>query len=330
METINTLGAVVIGRNEGERLRRCLQSLITEIKHIVYVDSGSTDNSVAIANELGVAVVPLDLATPFTAARARNTGFKFLIQQQPELTAIQFIDGDCEINSDWISIANTYLAENPQVAIVCGRTRERFPNASIYNLLCDLEWDTPLGETNACGGVALILVSAFQEVNGYNPTLIAGEEPEMCFRLRQKNWKIWRLDAEMTLHDAAMTTIKQWWSRTKRSGHAYTEGCFLHGKSAEKYNLKETKSIIIFALILPLIIIISSVIIDSIFFAITLLYIIQIIRIIKYKNLEIKSLLKASLYGCFVILAKFPQFVGLISFLWQKLLGKQHKIIEYK
>ena len=43
----NLTGAVVIGRNEGVRLRRCLLSLRAGVDYVVYVDSGSTDNSLS-------------------------------------------------------------------------------------------------------------------------------------------------------------------------------------------------------------------------------------------------------------------------------------------
>lgn len=53
MNSITTsLGVVVIGRNEGERLKRCLASLLGNVDQIVYVDSGSTDGSVQLAQGL--------------------------------------------------------------------------------------------------------------------------------------------------------------------------------------------------------------------------------------------------------------------------------------
>src|SRR5947207_307333 len=61
-----TLGVVVIGRNEGDRLRTCLSAVAGRNLPVVYVDSGSTDGSVATARGLGADVVALDLTTPFT------------------------------------------------------------------------------------------------------------------------------------------------------------------------------------------------------------------------------------------------------------------------
>ena len=65
-----SIGVVAIGRNEGDRLRVCLTSALRDSNHVVYVDSGSTDGSVAMVRELGATVVELDLSIPFTAARA--------------------------------------------------------------------------------------------------------------------------------------------------------------------------------------------------------------------------------------------------------------------
>ena len=76
------VGAVAIGRNEGERLRRCLTSLLQQIARVVYVDSGSRDDSVAVAQSLGVKVVVLDTSAPFSAARARNAGFDALLPEE--------------------------------------------------------------------------------------------------------------------------------------------------------------------------------------------------------------------------------------------------------
>jgi glycosyltransferase involved in cell wall biosynthesis len=198
------IGVVVIGRNEGERLRKCLASVARQTGKVVYVDSGSTDNSVEIAESLGAVVVNLDMMRPFTAARARNEGFMRLREAAPDLAYVQFVDGDCEILPGWLEEAALFLDEHPDVAAVCGRLRERFPERSVYNMLCDIEWNTPVGEAKACGGNAMLRADALSQAGKYREDLIAGEEPELCVRLRASGWKIWRLAAEMALHDADM------------------------------------------------------------------------------------------------------------------------------
>ncbi len=222
--TTPRIGYVIIGRNEGKRLIRCLDSLTTQRSaEIVYVDSGSTDQSVAEATKRGAHVVPLDLDRPFTAGRARNEGFAALVSRAPETEFVQFIDGDCELALNWTEFAAVFLNAHADVATVCGRRRERYPQASIYNQLCDIEWNTPVGEAESTGGDALVRAAPFAEIGGFASHLIAHEEPEMCARLRAKGWKIWRIDNEMTLHDAAIFKFRQWWLRGVRAGFGYAQ-----------------------------------------------------------------------------------------------------------
>ena len=329
MKIIPTIGLVVIGRNEGDRLKQCLLSVCEEINDVVYVDSGSTDNSVSMAKSLGVRVVELDLSIPFTAARARNEGFAHLLKINPEIKFVQFVDGDCEIVPGWLEKAEAEISSNSKLAVVCGRRRERFPDRSIYNLLCDIEWNTPVGEAKECGGDAMMRVEAFEQVNGFNPTTIAGEEPELCLRLRRKGWKILRLDAEMTLHDAQITRFSQWWRRSLRAGYAYAEGAWLHGNSFDRYGIKETKSILLWGLIIPLVILGS--LLPSHGWSLILLLGYPLIAYRTYRYLQIRfSNKNALLYAVGCILMKFPQAQGQIQFYISKLLRRQKTIIEYK
>ena len=327
---IQTVGLVVIGRNEGQRLHQCLLSVIAQAKNVVYVDSGSTDGSIEMAKSLGVEVVELDLSIPFTAARARNEGVARLLQINPQVEFVQFVDGDCEVAPQWLEKAYAVISEQPEVAVVCGRRRERYPDQSVYNLLCDIEWDTPIGETKECGGDSMMRVAAFEQVKGFNPSLIAGEEPELCLRLRQQEWKILRIDAEMTLHDAQITRFSQWWRRSLRSGYAYAEGFWLHGNTPERYCFKETKSIWLWGLIIP------SLVLSLLWFSkgwsllLLLAYPLIIFKIYRYFQAKGFTIKNAWLYSISCMLMKFPQLQGQIQFFISKLIGKQEKLIEYK
>jgi GT2 family glycosyltransferase len=216
---MSDLGVVAIGRNEGGRLRGCLLSLVGRGIPFVYVDSGSSDGSVELARSMGVEVVELDMTRPFSAARARNAGYERLKEIHPGIAFVMFLDGDCEVADGWTDRARAELLACPDAAVVCGRRREKFPEHSVYNRLADLEWDTPVGEAIACGGDSVIRADAFEAVGGFDPTAAAGEEPELCQRLRKAGWTIWRVDAEMTRHDLAMTRFRQWWRRQYRSGY---------------------------------------------------------------------------------------------------------------
>jgi glycosyltransferase involved in cell wall biosynthesis len=212
---------VVIGRNEGLRLQRSLESIFRQAGEsiVVYVDSGSTDGSCDLAASLGAIVENLDTSLPFSAARARNAGFERLLTIKPDIQLVQFVDGDCQMQSQWLSTASGLLEQHPEFTVVCGRRREQNPKASIYNRLCDLEWNTPIGEATSCGGDAMMRVQALRQVGAFDPSVVAGEEPELCQRLRKAGGRVFRADAEMTLHDAAMTRFGQWWGRQIRSGY---------------------------------------------------------------------------------------------------------------
>lgn len=321
------IGVVVIGRNEGERLERCLTSLLGTAEQIVYVDSGSSDGSVSMAQGLGVVVVALDVTQPFTAARARNAGFQCLQQLLPEMAYVQFVDGDCEVVAGWLAKAQAFLQEQPSVAVVCGRRRERFPQHSIYNLLCDLEWDTPIGEAQACGGDALMRTDAFAAMGGFRPELIAGEEPELCVRLRAAGWKVWRLAEEMTLHDAAMTRFGQWWQRTLRGGHAFAEGAFLHGAAPERHWLRESLRAWLWGLGIPVTVAAASFLLGWLGLLLLLVYPLQVVRLARRgKRAARENWLQAGL----LVLGKFPEMLGQVKFLLSRFGAGKTTLIEYK
>jgi len=212
-------GVVLIGRNEGDRLRLSLESVLKLTKRVVYADSASTDGSVELARSLGAIVVDLDRSKPLNAARGRNEGFEAARRHFPECGYVLFLDGDCRLVDDFPAKAIAFLNSNEKAAVVCGRRFEAFPEASFYNRLADEEWNTAVGRTDACGGDSMVRVDALQEIGGFDSELMASEEPEMAARLRARGWQIWRIDADMTEHDAAIHHFGQWWRRTLRSGY---------------------------------------------------------------------------------------------------------------
>ena len=329
-EARNILGVVAIGRNEGERLKRCLQSVVERVATVVYVDSGSTDGSVAMARELGIEVVELDRKIPFTAARARNAGVQRLISVNHQVEFVQVVDGDCEVVDGWLEAALAQMREAADAAIVCGRRRELHPDASVFNRLCDMEWNTPVGEAGACGGDALIRLSAFRGVDGYDDSVIAGEEPEMCLRLRRRDWKVLRIDREMTLHDARMERLSQWWMRMVRCGHAYAEGRAMHGRSPDRYCVDEVRSLIDWALLLPLTTLITVWLTWGASLALLGLYPLLWWRIRRSRIVIGDRAGDAGLYAASCVIGKFPQMVGAARHWINRLLGRATTIIEYK
>lgn len=324
------VGAVVIGRNEGERLFKCLQSLVNLLDKVVYVDSGSTDGSCELAESLGVDILQLDLSIPFTAARARNEGFQKLLERHPDIAFVQVVDGDCIIADNWLMKASDTIEADPGLAIVCGQRREIHPNATPYNNLCDMEWSGEAGDIEACGGDAIIRVEAFQQAGGYNPTFIAGEEPEMCVRLRANGWRIHRTSDDMTWHDAAMTRFPQWWKRARRAGHAYAEGYATHG-STTAFRRREVRSILFWGGAVPVLAIAAAVPTFGISLVIGLLgYVRMYVKIRRHRIARGNSPDAASLYARFTLLGKFPQLMGILQYYKNRIFRTNSKLIEYK
>jgi GT2 family glycosyltransferase len=321
-----SIGIVLIGRNEGDRLVRALASISAHVTRRVYVDSGSTDDSLAAAAAAGAEVVTLDTRQPFTAARARNAGFEQLMTVDP-VDLVQFIDGDCEMQAGWIETARDFLVDHQDVAVVCGRRRERFPDASVYNRLCDWEWDTPVGEALACGGDAMMRTSVFRAVGGFNPTLIAGEEPELCVRIRQAGWRIWRLGAEMTLHDAAMTRLSQWWKRTRRAGHAFAEGAAMHGSPPERHSVAPTRRAVLWGGVLPVAAIGAAWPTGGLSLALFLAYPAQILRLAQRGGIGAKASWERAL---FLTMGKVPEALGVAEYWLRRLVRRPAGLIEYK
>lgn len=317
----SSIAAIAIGRNEGDRLIACLDALVGQVERIVYVDSGSTDNSVAEAQARGVEVVALDMSIPFTAARARNAGLTHIQASGPAPDYVQFLDGDCILQSGWIETGTQFLDQNPEAAAVCGRNRERFPERSVYNRLADIEWDTPIGQAKATGGNVMMRCSALKETGGFNEAMIAGEEPELCIRLRASGWTIWRLDAEMTLHDANLLKFSQWWQRAKRSGYACAEAVAMHGKPPERHGVPGLKRIISWGMALPLVILIGMFVTPW-----------ALLLTLIWPALVLRRRMKGDPwhYAFFIILVRFPEAIGVFTYVWRRLTQTRAVLIEHK
>lgn len=322
-----TVGVVVIGRNEGERLRRCLESAIGEVSRVVYVDSGSSDDSVQLARAAGVAVLPLDPKLPFSAARARNEGFARLRQVDRHLAYVQFVDGDCELLPGWLGVAARFLDQHPGVAIVSGHLREKYPRDSIYNTLCDIEWDRPTGEAKMIGGLGMVRVDAFERVRGYRIDLIAGEEPELCVRLRALGWKVWQLADEMALHDSALSRFGQWWRRMQRGGYAYAQGASLHGAPPERHGIRESRSALFWGMLLPILAISGVSLIGWWGWLVLAVYPLQVVRLALRGD---RSPRENWWRAIFLVIGKFPEALGQLQFATRRGFRLPSRLIEYK
>lgn len=328
------IAVVVIGRNEGERLKRCLASVQAQVSRIVYVDSGSGDGSVAHARSLGIQVVELDTSAPFTAARGRNAGFTALRASGDMPDFVQFIDGDCLLVPGWIAAGLAHLQARPDLGIVTGWRSEIERDRSVYNAICDFEWHRPAGPIEACGGDMMVRAQAFLDLNGFNPQVIAAEDDEFCVRLRKSGLGIERLPLPMTRHDAAMTRFSEWWRRAVRSGHGFAQVGHLH----PDHFRPERRRVWLYGLFLPLVLLAGWVLALSgaglagglTVFAALSVYALSWVRTVQgliHAKLPMKEAMHHALY---LSLSKFPNLIGMLTYLFRRWQRRDMSIIEYK
>jgi glycosyltransferase involved in cell wall biosynthesis len=327
------LSVVAIGRNEGERLGRCLESIgqmhpLQGSIEVIYVDSGSTDGSLEWAARFEVKVKKLDSANPCAAA-ARNAGWR--VAKAP---IVFFLDGDTVLERDFVADSIAEL-NDPSVAVVFGNRREINPKASIYNRVLDLDWNPPAGTVEFCGGDALIRREVLERVGGFDERLIAGEEPEMCQRIRTLGFTIRHVDRPMTGHDLAMTRFSQYWRRAVRTGYAYAEvSTRFRNTDLPLWDKKAHRNLVHGAGLLGIIvgaplcsIALHSVIpIAAAVVIIALLAIRTVIRF-RWKTADLPTLL---LFGLHSHLVQIPLLFGQLKYQRDRLTGKTAELIEYK
>jgi cellulose synthase/poly-beta-1,6-N-acetylglucosamine synthase-like glycosyltransferase len=336
LSEISKIGVVIIGRNEGERLRDCLSSVLkmnypAELLDVLYVDSSSTDGSVALAEGMGVRTIVLE--GPTTAARGRNAGWT-----STDAPFILFLDGDTLLHPEFVATALPHLAD-ASVAGVYGDRREMRTDDSIYNAIFDMDWNAASSEGSSWsiffGGDALVRRSALESVGGYNESLIAGEEPDMCRRMRGLGNRILHIDAPMTLHDLAMVKIKQYWRRSVRTGYAYAEISSMYADTTDPLWSAESRSNNTrgvfwtcgpaFALLLSLLMLSPLPIL--LFLMIALALFARTALKVRSRTDSIKLLLAYSVHSH---LQQIPIFFGQLRYRRQQQRGGKAAIIEYK
>jgi GT2 family glycosyltransferase len=327
-----TVGLVVIGRNEGQRLMLSLQSMQDSQCPLVYVDSGSTDQSVANAKSLADVVHQLDPARPFSAARARNEGFEALIKGFPSVQYVQFVDGDCILAPEWINAAKVAFQADTARAVIVGHLEESYPEASVYNKLCALEWKSAVGDMKnfgALGGISMVRKDVFIALQGFRENVIAGEDSEFGVRLSLAGYKVTKIDQHMATHDANMTRFGQWWKRAVRAGHAIGQRADLNGSSAAKDCIQERKSTLFWGVFLPCLALLLLIPSKGLSLIILLAYFLLAFKVFRYRQQLGEKAADAWIYAKFIVLGKIANGIGLVKYYFNRI-NKKYEIIEYK
>ncbi len=318
--------AILIGRNEGARLGRALAAMQAQpgLRSLVYVDSGSQDGSVSVARGLGVQVVELDPARPFTAARGRNEGFAALGPDHAPYTL--FMDGDCIVVPDWPRQAMEFLDATPQAGLVHGYSQEEQAFASAYNWMTNAEWRKPVGPASKGLGVFVIRSDIFTQAGGLRETMIAAEDDEFFFRIRALGWQTWCIDAPMCWHDVNLHRFMPWYRRSIRAGHSFEELAYLHAGAARAQRLRA----LFWAALLPALGLGALLAAPLALLGIAVLYLLSILRLTWRLHGEGLRGLRALHVAWLFMVTKFAHLYGMGLFWARRLRRKRAQIIEYK
>ncbi|MEM7599897.1 MAG: polysaccharide biosynthesis/export family protein [Verrucomicrobiota bacterium] len=235
------IDVVIIGLNASQTLADCIESVQRSeydagAIRIVYVDSGSSDQSCEIAEQLGAVALSVNREHP-SPGSGRNAGWR-----HGSAPLVQFLDSDTIVDKWWLQNAVNALGEG--VAAVRGNRIEAKPDASYYNWIADQEWNAEPGECADFGGDVLIRREYLETTGGYDDELVGGEDPDLSLRVRQQGGTIVQLDETMTIHDIDTYQLKPHFKRAIRTGYAFAAVSDRHqGLATADYWRKECKRV---------------------------------------------------------------------------------------
>jgi cellulose synthase/poly-beta-1,6-N-acetylglucosamine synthase-like glycosyltransferase len=179
----------------------------------------------------------------------------------------------------------------------------------------------------------------FGPARGFDPSIMAGEEPQLCLRLRHAEWKILRVDSEMTLHDAAITRLGQWWRRQVRGGYGAMDVYSRFQIGGERLFARQTQSAVMWAVWWPAAVIVAGIIglaVEQPETGLVAAILVFLALPLQIARLSARALARgvrprtALAYGALTMLSKWAWFQGQMQYRRDRMQGKKLRLIEYK
>lgn len=197
---------VIPVRNDAARLDRCLASIVRNeyprnLVEIIVVDNESTDGSANAARAYGAIVIK---STGDSVAQHRNRGARAALGG-----IIAFADSDHEITGNWIGTAVDALSDPTVAAAGAPCLTQPSPNwvQEQYDGLRsrpvqreDVSW---LGSGNLA-----VKRSVFERIGGFNTSLIACEDVDLCNRITATGFRIVADPGLRSIHFGDPRTLK--------------------------------------------------------------------------------------------------------------------------
>ncbi len=173
-------------------------------------------------------------------------------------------------------------------------------------------------------------VSALQEAGGWAVELIAGEDPDISYRMRDLGWKIVRLGLPMTMHDANMTRFREYWRRAIRSGHAYAEVGWKHRRRSGRPWMTHTLGIVAYGAVLPVAGILCAFLFWPASLLVILIYVRMLAVMVSFCRRKGSTWRLSIAYAALNLVCKFASFVGVARYWLGRASGREGRLIEYK
>jgi len=199
--------------NEEIYIKKCLESIVKEAKEydeIIVVDNGSKDNSVRLVKKFQK--VKLKKLPGKSIGAVRNYGARYATGE-----LIGFIDADCVILSGWrAKVVKLFKKTNVDVL------------GAKYKIPEDAKWiekvwfsQTPIKAMRAKyinAGNLVIKKRVFDKIEGFDETLITGEDAELGLRLNSNGFLIINDPSIETVHLGNPKTVYAFYLKQKWHG----------------------------------------------------------------------------------------------------------------
>ncbi len=208
-EGLPLVSIVIPVKDRAGELARCLESLAhveypRELREIIVVDDGSSDDSAAVAVRWGCRVVTTDSPGSGPAA-ARNRG---VCVARGEILA--FIDSDCTASTGWLRELLGGFSD-PELAAVGGLV-DGMREAGHLDRYEAVMSSLTLGTRTMTGSSGedtfylpscnlLVRAGAFRSLDGFSPEMHVGEDVDLSWRLRDAGWRISYVPAGRIWHE---------------------------------------------------------------------------------------------------------------------------------
>ncbi|MDP3542422.1 MAG: glycosyltransferase family A protein [Elusimicrobiota bacterium] len=204
--TAASLDVVIVARNEGKIFEKCCASVEKAVAvlaeragiraSVVYVDSYSTDGSVAVASRRGFRIArPPDWY--YNCANGRTAGYL--------LTSGEFVmmlDGDMELAKGWLADGLAFLESRPDAGGVAGvRDDMRLAGDAFIRIPDYHRISAPVqGVGDDVGGAFLFRRAALDAAGGFEPAVVPEEDFVLYAQIKRKGWELYRIDKPMIVH----------------------------------------------------------------------------------------------------------------------------------